>query len=157
DRRVFDGLSVFLGGFRLEAAEAVCRGVDIDAYDVDDALGSLVDKSLLERDGRRYRLLETTRQFAADQLEQRGDAHEVRTAHMEYFRQFVHRAAEGLRGPDEANWDAWLRADWDNVRAAFQAACSRDDVGTATTIVIDLVLHGLMRQSEALLWTEEAF
>ena len=116
ERRLFDRLSVFVAGFRLEALEVVCAGDDFDAYEVDDLLASLVDKSLVEREARRFRLLETTRQFGARQLERNDAATGVPAAHAAYFAEFARCAGLGLQGPDEAAWDAWLRADWDNVR-----------------------------------------
>ena len=156
-RRLFDRLSVFVGGFRLEAVEVVCSGDDFDADEVDDLFASLVDKSLVERDARRYRLLETTRQFAAEQLERNGASSVVHAAHAAHFSQFVRRVGLGLQGADEAAWDSWLRADWDNVRAAFRFACDSDDIDTASSIVTELALPGLLRQPEALRWVEETY
>jgi predicted ATPase len=157
ERRLFDRLSVFAGGFSLEAAEAVCGGDDLDAYELDDLVASLVDKSLVEREGRRYRLLEPIRHFAAEQLERNHAGPDLQAAHARCFMLFVRHARSGLQGPDEATWDTRLRADWGNVRAAFRSACDRGDVDSVSSMVIDLTFQAGVRQSEALLWTEEAY
>ena len=76
-------LSVFAGGFGLDAAEAVCGSGDLDVLDVADLLGSLVDKSLVVAEpaggGLRYRLLETIRLFAAERLAEAGEARPPRS------------------------------------------------------------------------------
>jgi predicted ATPase len=76
-------LSVFAEGFDLDAAEAVCGFGDIEAFDVADLLGSLVDKSLVVAEpagaALRYRLLETIRQFAAERLVEAGEGQAVAT------------------------------------------------------------------------------
>ena len=74
EQTLFARLAVFAGGCMLEAAEEIC-GADVDA------IGSLVDKSLLRRTGERYWMLETIREFAAEQLEELPDANIVRDAH----------------------------------------------------------------------------
>jgi predicted ATPase len=149
--------AAFVNGDTTTAAEVVCGSDGVDAYDVDDLIVSLVDKSLVEHDGKRFGLLETTRQFAADRLDRAGDTDRVRAAHTAFFTDLAHKGWHGLQGPDEAAWDAWLAADWDNLRAAFQWACDRDDADAANSIAIDLGMHGLFRQPEAFLWSQEAF
>src|SRR5215212_2875798 len=89
ERAMLRRLSVFAGGFTLEAAEAVGAGGGIEEGGVLDLLSSLVDKSLVlvtEQDGEtRYRLLETVRQYAAEKLEQAGEADGVRRRHAQYY------------------------------------------------------------------------
>ena len=81
------GLSVFVGGFTLDAAEEVCGGDLGDAAGVFDTLVSLIDKSLVVADptGGRYRLLETIRQYAREKLLETGDADELRNRHRDFF------------------------------------------------------------------------
>ena len=74
DRTLFRRLSVFAGGCTLEAVEEVCGG-DLDA------LGSLVDKSLVRADGERFGMLETIREYASDLLDVGADANDIRRAH----------------------------------------------------------------------------
>jgi predicted ATPase/DNA-binding CsgD family transcriptional regulator len=122
DRVVFRRLAVFAGGFGLEAARAVAAGGAVAHDGVLDALGRLVDKSLVvaeERDGEaRYRLLETIRQYAADRLADAGEAAATRDRHLDWFLAFV----EALEPELERDLDAWrarLEREHDNLRAAL--------------------------------------
>src|SRR5205807_8686430 len=82
ERRLFRRLSVFLGSFELASAEAVCAGPDLAPDDMIGLLSRLVDKSLVVPDAAagqtRYRLLETVRRYAAERLEEAGEAGETR-------------------------------------------------------------------------------
>jgi DNA-binding CsgD family transcriptional regulator len=116
-------LSVFVGTFDLEAAEAVVAGPDITESEVLDLVGALADRSLVqvgERDGRaRYRLLETIRLFARERLAELDDPARVRDRHLDFFIGLADRAGAGLGGPDAAAWNARLAADLADLRAAM--------------------------------------
>ena len=139
ERRLLNRLAVFAGGFTLEAAEAIGGGDAIDAFDVLDGLGQLVDKSLVVAedidDGTRYRLLETIRQYGLDRLDEAGEADEVRRRHAEWMAAFAARAAAGTRGVDQHLWTARLVAELDNFRAALAWAVERGEVGLATEML----------------------
>jgi predicted ATPase/DNA-binding SARP family transcriptional activator len=116
-------LSVFTGGWTLEAAEAVCADEDTEPWEVVDLLTGLVDKSLVlyqERDGAgRYRLLETVRQYAGDRLLEAGETAGMRRRHGAWYL----RATEETRSPCEPLDVAWmdlLEQEHDNVRAALE-------------------------------------
>jgi predicted ATPase/class 3 adenylate cyclase len=131
-------LSVFAEGFDLDAAEAVCGFGDIEPFDVTDLLGSLVDKSLVvaEPTGEtlRYRLLETIRQFAAEQLAKTGqDQAAVAAAHCAHFLSLAEAAAPQLTGPDQGRWLTRLDADQANLRRAATYAVGDPD-GTAQVL-----------------------
>src|SRR5262245_7049317 len=81
ERRVLEAVSVFAGAFTLEAAERVAGHDDLSPAAADEAMASLVDKSLIERHRDHFRLLETTRQFSARQLRHSGFELVVRHAH----------------------------------------------------------------------------
>ena len=89
ERVLFRRLAVFLGGFDLDAAQAVAGGGDVERYQVLDQLTLLVDKSLVvaeDSGGRtRYRLLETVRQYALEKLGESGEADAVRSRHRDYY------------------------------------------------------------------------
>ena len=126
-------LSVFAGGFDLDAAEQVCGFGDIEAFEVTGLLGSLVDKSLVvaERTGGvlRYRLLETIRQFAAERLAETGpdEAAAVAAAHSDHFLAVAEAAAPHLNGPDQGRWFAWLDTEQANLLRAADHAAGRSD------------------------------
>src|SRR5262245_21814834 len=114
------GLSVFVGGWTLEAAEAVSAALP-------DALGLLlllVDKSLViaESDGAeaRYRLLETIRQYAQEKLHDAGEASAARDRHRDYYLSWAERAAPEVDACDQLLWDARIEAEHDNLRAAIE-------------------------------------
>jgi len=122
---VLDGLSVFAGGWTLEAAEAVTARGDAGEWLALDHLAALVGKSLVQaeeaRGSTRYRLLETVRQYAAERLAQRAGSEldDTRAAHRDHYLALVETAAAHLRGPDEAVWLDRLDAEFDNIRAAL--------------------------------------
>ena len=103
ERRLLARLSVFAGGWTLEAAEAICPGNGLEAPDVLDVLTELVDKSLVvveteaEQD-RRYRLLETMRDYGRQRLEERGDGEWVKRRHREWYRQIRRAGRDRLPG-----------------------------------------------------------
>ncbi len=90
ERSVFRRLGVFAAPFTLDAAEAVAADDDVDTLDVLDVLGRLVDKSLVQEAGGRYRLLETLRHYALDRATAAGELADVRARHLAWF---VRRAA----------------------------------------------------------------
>ena len=138
-------LSVFAGGFGLDAAEAVCGSGGLDVLDVAALLGSLVDKSLVVAEpastALRYRLLETIRLFAAERLVEAGDeqAAAVAAAHCAHFLSVAETAAAYLTGPDQGRWLARLDADQANLRRAADHAAGRPD-GTAVVLRLGVAL-----------------
>ena len=118
-------LSVFAGGWTLEAAEAVTSAGDAGGWQVLDHLAALVGKSLVQADeihgSTRYRLLETVRHYAAERLALRpgSELDETRAAHRDYYLGLVETAGLHLRGPDETLWLDRLEVEFDNIRAAL--------------------------------------
>jgi non-specific serine/threonine protein kinase len=131
ERRVFDRLSAFAGGFTLEAAQAVAGGDDIDDVDVEEAVSALVTRSMVlavdTGDDTRYRLLETLRQFGEERLAQSGDAARVRDRHVRYFAGFMRQAWVGLWSADDPRWIRAVGREFENLRlAVYTAIDSRD-------------------------------
>jgi predicted ATPase/class 3 adenylate cyclase len=124
ERLLFERLSMFQGGFDLEAAQQVCSGDGLDEFDVFELVPTLVDKSLVNADvggdAARYRLLETIRQFARDKLDEAGATDEVRRRHAEYFMALAEEAEPNVRGPREQEWWARLNRELDNLRLAME-------------------------------------
>jgi predicted ATPase/DNA-binding CsgD family transcriptional regulator len=123
ERTLFRRLSVFAGGFSLEAAEAVCIGEDVERGEVLGLLSRLIDKSLVvarEEGGEtRYRLLETVRQYGREKLAEAGEEADAGRRHAGFFGGFAVEAERELGGPDQARWLTRLEAEHDNIRAAL--------------------------------------
>ena len=120
---VFRRLGVFAGTFALEAAQQVAADDSIDQWVVLDALGALVDKSLVvaepqAADEPRYRLLETMRHYALDLLETAGDDNVTRTRHLDAFVALAERAKSESYGQQQARMMQRLDLDLENVLAA---------------------------------------
>lgn len=129
ERLLFGRLSVFAGGFTLEAAERVCSGDGLDESEVLGLLSGLVDRSLAvaeERSGKaRYSLLNTMRQYAREKLEESGQEALPRTRHLDWCVSLAERAEPELTGPDQAEWLDRLEAEHDNLRAALTWSVNR--------------------------------
>lgn len=121
-RQMWALLSVFAGGFDLDAAAAVSESRGIDRTEVRSLLARLKRKSLLVVDQRgtrtRFRLLETIRLYGEELVEASGESAKLRCAHAEYFLSLVEQAAEQWLGPDEVGWMQRVRADLSNILAA---------------------------------------
>jgi predicted ATPase/class 3 adenylate cyclase len=140
DRRVFARFSVFAGGATLDAAEKVIFDADAKG-DVLDAVGSLVDKSLIRQEAQadgepRFRMLETIREFALEQLAARGEVEELRERHATSLLEFAERAAPEVFGPDQRLWLDRYEAEHDNLRAAVAWALSGDRAETAMRLLV---------------------
>jgi predicted ATPase len=112
EQRLFADLAVFSGGCTLEAAEEVCHA-DVDT------IASLVDKSLLRREGERYFLLETIGEYAFDRLEESGELEALRRRHAEYFLGLARSVQNLIRSPQAAALLDQLERDHENLRAAL--------------------------------------
>jgi predicted ATPase/class 3 adenylate cyclase len=113
-------LSVFAGGFTLDACEAVCAGDGVAADGVLDLLTALVEKSLVvaDVDSDRFRLLGTVRQYAHDRLADAGGVVSVNNRHRDHYVAFAEAARPELAGAHQAAWLAKLDAERDNLVAA---------------------------------------
>ena len=131
ERVLFRRLAVFLGGFDLDAAQAVAGDGDVERYQVLDLLTLLVDKSLVVADdtgGRtRYRLLETVRQYALEKLGESGEADAVRSRHRDHYTAL----AALLDAPAGTDYEQRLEqadTEIDNLRAAFRWSRENSDI-----------------------------
>jgi len=130
-QRLFRQLGVFVGGFTLEAVEALIDGGP-DDLDPLEAISRLVGQSVvfvepLDEATPRYRMLETIREFALERLEAGGEAAQTRRRHAVFFRDLASRAEPMLLGTAEQHsWTAQLLHAQDNVRAALAWSVSAD-------------------------------
>ncbi|MGZ8688776.1 MAG: ATP-binding protein, partial [Gaiellaceae bacterium] len=151
EKVLFRRLSVFVGGCTLEAAGDVCHG-DLDA------LGSLVDKSLVRADGERFGMLETIHEYAGELLDASAEAEDIRRAHAAHYLRFARAAATGPAASDQAKWRTTLEEDHDNLRAALRFSLDVEDAATALQLCAVLWRFWFERGylSEGRLWLDEA-
>ena len=153
ERRLFQQLAVFAGGWTLEAAEVVCGGAGCRREEVLDLMTALVDKSLVvvEPEGRdedepRYRLLETVRGYAGEHLLKSGELESTRDRHLAWATEWAEGATPYLTGPDQVRWMARFVHEHDNFRAALEWARLRADGETELRLTAALarywVVHG---------------
>jgi predicted ATPase/DNA-binding SARP family transcriptional activator/Tfp pilus assembly protein PilF len=134
EQSFFNRLSVFAGGFTLQAAEEVAARGDVLKSQVTDLLGQLINKSLItvespSEDGEidtRYDMLETIRQFAHEKFLETGEAEQVRQSHRDYFVAFVEQAEPKLKGGEQIEWLDRLEVEHDNWRVAWDCAIESD-------------------------------
>jgi predicted ATPase/DNA-binding CsgD family transcriptional regulator len=162
ERILFRRLSVFAGGWTLEAAEEVCAGVGVEEDEVLDVLSRLVDKSLVsvaERGGEtRYRLLETVRRYGQERLEESGEAGPVGERHANHYLALADEAEPELRGAQQVLWLQRLSFEHDNLRAAMAWLLGEGESERAAGLGWDLWLFWWSRGffSEGRRWMDEA-
>ncbi len=161
ENALFRRLSVFAGGFSLEAAEAVGAAGEVGDEDVLDLLGWLVEQSLVEAEiaggeETRYGMLEPVRQYAYEKLEGSGEAEEIRRQHATFFLELAERAYPELRGPRQAEWLERLELENGNLRAAMGWALTNGEVETAARLGWALYLFWRLRghHDEGRRWME---
>jgi len=139
ERTLLNRLSVFTGGWTLEAAEKVIAFDPLDEFDILDLLINLVDKSLVvyDQEQQRYRLLETMRQYATERLVDAGETLQTQCAHSDYFLKEAETIAIGLLGKDPNVWMDRVDSDLDNFRQAIRNSRGSDPE-KATRIVVGL-------------------
>ncbi|MDF3297248.1 BTAD domain-containing putative transcriptional regulator [Streptomyces tropicalis] len=156
ERDVLSRLSVFAGGCDLAAAEAVCGPLALDA------LGSLVDKSLVvsapsAEGGMRYRLLETVAEYAAARLDEAGRRTAAERAHLAYYRELARTTDPLLRGPGQRAAIERFQLEYENLRTALRHAVAHADEQEALSLVLSLVWYWQMRdlRIECRTWCRE--
>ncbi|ODR11104.1 hypothetical protein BHQ15_03030 [Mycolicibacillus koreensis] len=148
ERVLFRRLAVFMGGFDLVAAHAVAGDEKTPDFEILDGLSLLVDKSLVIADdtgqAMRYRLLETVRQYARDQLAECGEVDTVRDRHRDHYTALAVLCDSTDRG-DRRQRIEWALLEIHNLRAAFARSRQTADIGLALQLASSLQplwLHG---------------
>lgn len=149
EKMLLDRLSVFSGGWTLEAAEQVCNGEGIESWEVLDILTALIDKNLVVADERRgqtrYRLLETVRQYAWDRLTERRDGRRWQDEHRAYFLELATHAEPHLRSSEQRAWLDRLEAEHDNVRSALRWSSAKEETAQGLELAASFWPFWLMR------------
>ena len=153
---LFQRLSIFAGTFDVAAAASVAGDPEAD---VDDLLGDLVERSMLVVEpgpfGRRFRLLETMREFADEQLRDDGSAELIAGRHAQWCLDQVTHIHQLLVGPAEVEGVARLGQLWPNLRAGVDRACATGDSELAGALVRPVATEvNLRRQTEISEWAE---
>jgi non-specific serine/threonine protein kinase len=139
EQTLFGRLAVFVGGWTLEAAEAICTAEHV-LPDVLDGLQSLIEKSLVQQDDRpgsepRFSMLETIREYALERLGVSAETETVRRRHTQYFLALAEQAERELETAQSATWLTRLEAEHDNLRAALQWTLERAETAIALRLV----------------------
>lgn len=161
ERVLLRRLSVFAGGWTLEAAEAACAGEGLETREILDLLTQLVFKSLVLMDAQeervRYRLLETVRQYGRDRLDESGETAAALKRHLDWCLQLAERAEPELIGANQTVWLDRLEVEHDNLRAALEWSGVDESCGDAGLRLAGALwwfwhVHGYF--SEGLVWLE---
>ncbi len=123
ERGLFRKLSIFAGGFTLQAAATVCSENEMEEIALLDLLSSLVDKSLVQAEqgesGMRYRLLESTRQYARERLAEHAEDAAVAQAHAATFLALAEKLARRWETTSDREWFAEVEPELENFRTAL--------------------------------------
>jgi predicted ATPase/class 3 adenylate cyclase/DNA-binding CsgD family transcriptional regulator len=155
EQMLFRHLGAFLGGFDLDAVQAVTGGGDMPRYQVMDLLSLLVAKSLVvteeTRERTRYRLLETVRHYAAEKLRESGEASDVRSRHRDHYTSMA-ALLDGPAGHDYGQRVEQTETEIDNMRAAFAWSRERGDAELALRLTSSLTPLWQPRPAEGVAW-----
>ncbi|MGH3144565.1 MAG: ATP-binding protein, partial [Rubrobacter sp.] len=132
ERMLFRRLSAFVGGFSLEAVEAVCDAGGELSLGTLGGISSLLDNSLIRQeegseDDPRFSMLETIREYARERLEESGEAEELRGLHAGYFLALAEEADPAVEGAQQGTWLERLEEEHDNLRAVLSRALEAED------------------------------
>ena len=158
ERELFRQLSVFVGGFTLEALESVAL---LDSnQSILDALSRLVDKSLLlveQQDQPRYRFLEPIRQYARDKLNETGESNLIQDRHLNYYLRVAEEAEPHLFRAGQQDWKNRLELDHDNLRVALAWSLESNQIeaGLKMAGALAWFWHSKGHLSEGNLWLEK--
>jgi predicted ATPase/class 3 adenylate cyclase/DNA-binding CsgD family transcriptional regulator len=161
ERVLFRRLAAFMGGFDLEAAQAIAGGGDVERYQVLDQLSLLVDKSLVVADESgsrtRYRLSETVRQYALEKLGESGEADVVRSRHRDHYTAIA-AVLDAAAGTDYEQRLEQADIEIDNLRAAFGWSRENSNIELALALASSLqpLWQARGRLLEGLTWFDAA-
>ena len=136
EKVVLRRLSVFAGGWSLEAAESVCADAEVEEWEVLDLLSRLVAKSLVvaesPEEGRvRYRMQENLRSYVQERLAEAGEVEALSVRRRDWFLALTEEAEPNLSGPEQGSWLNRLERDHENLRAALAFSHDHADGGEA--------------------------
>jgi non-specific serine/threonine protein kinase len=162
EQTLFRRLAIFVGGFTLEGAAAVC-GANRPGVEIFEGIASLLDKSLLRQvahgaDEPRFAMLETIREFGLEQMAASGEEAATRSAHAQYYRALARQSFVGVHGPEHALWMERSEVEHNDFRSALAWLLDEGDAEAAQNLCGSLYRFWYVRGhlSEGLAWTERA-
>jgi predicted ATPase len=151
EQKLFASLSVFSGGFTMDAAEAMFSQT-FTGQPVSNLVTSLLDKSLLQRAREhdphlepRYTMLVTIQEFARERLHEMGEATGTSNLHLTYFCKLAEQAEPQLRGAGQLAWLGRLDAEYDNIRVALNWAQASGAISEGLRLATDLEMFWIWR------------
>ncbi len=140
---LLDRLSVFASGFDLPSAEAICGPSSEIGGDIVDGVMALLDQSLIKPEEvaggeTRFRLLDTIREYAAEQLAARGETALIQARHRDWYVALAAQAADELSGPDQRRWLDRLELEHDDIRAVLGRAVDEPDPPVAIGLAFSM-------------------
>jgi non-specific serine/threonine protein kinase len=145
ERQLWARVSVFAGGFELDAAEEVCAGGGLGGHELFQTIASLIDKSILvgERHAEtmRYRMLETIREFGRERLEKAGELDRLRDAHADWCLGLVERADADWVSPRQVGWFTRLDREHANVQVAVDHCLGTPDRLDGAFRILNALFH----------------
>ncbi|MFF2114309.1 protein kinase domain-containing protein [Rhodococcus koreensis] len=158
EQQVWARLSVFAGGFELDAAEHVCGGT-VAPEELLDTLTALVDKSILNREEVdtivRFRMLETLRDYGREKLRHSDESPSIHRRHRDWYQQLVMTAEADWISPHQLQWIARLKREQSNLRAAMEFCLTQpSEIDAGLRIAVALFPFWLSRSmlSEGRRW-----
>ncbi|MCW3100948.1 MAG: transcriptional activator domain protein [Chthonomonadaceae bacterium] len=131
EKLLLQQLSIFAGGWTLEAVEQICCDDGMEDWELLEALSGLVDKSLILAEAKevsvRYRMLETVRQYGRGRLVESGASHTYLRRHYDYFMGVAEEAEKQLRGKEQGLWLERMESEHDNLRSALDFCIEEPD------------------------------
>ncbi len=163
ERLLFARAAVFAGGFTLDAATAVCAGEGLDRADILDLLCSLADKSLLvidtSADDERYRLLESTRQYAQEKLNASGTSEHFDRANTGYYLALAREYERRSASVELSSWLARVDAEMENFRGVLEWALGEGHdaaLGGSLAAALETFWWHAGVEAEGRYWVEKA-
>jgi predicted ATPase len=159
-KRLFRRLSVFVGGWTLDAAEVVCNLDNDLGFDIMDEMETLVDNSLLlqspDSDGQtRFTMLETIREYAHERLMASNEIDQIRHQHALYFLDFARKVEPLVRSRERVKYTRKMRQEFGNIRAILEWNCSTGksvEIGQQLAITLAWFWQSSMSISESNQW-----
>jgi predicted ATPase/DNA-binding SARP family transcriptional activator len=154
-------VAVFVGSFSIEAASAICGAPESDDVDVLNTIASLVEKSLVVAEvgpvNDRYRLLESTREYLRQKLDELGERESTTRKVVDYYDLFVERAAREFHRTSPASWFSSIAAEYENIRAVLIWCLSEGrgpQTGAAIVGCLQRYWHDCGRPQEGSYWID---